>query len=215
VRSLVARTFPPELIRDLLRGGYRIAADETVRQGREGLHADNDTRGGFHSHGANGNLIVVSEKLKLIGSDEWVESRYWENAVIHEIGHALAYIHGEDEARALAGTDPRQARWYRKKGLSESPDFRRAWNDDFDAMPAEKKSQYTAEKLTNPFYYFVHPDVGGWYQRARQETFAEGLDVLLRGPRSTYNHDDFVRHFPRALAELKRELGTRYPGLFR
>jgi hypothetical protein len=214
VRGLVARTFPPELIRDLLRSGYRIAADETVRQGREGLHADNDTRGGFHSHGANGNLIVVAEKVKLIGSDRWVESAYWENAVIHEIGHALAYIHGEAEAQAAAAADPRQARWYRKKGLSESPAFRAAWNLDFDAMPEELKKQWTEEKLSNPFFYYVHPDVGGWYQRARQETYAEGFDVLLRGERSSYNQANFTRCFPRALAELRRELGGRYLGLF-
>ncbi len=215
VRALVARTFPSSLIRDLLKSGYRIAADETVRQGREGLHEDNDTRGGFHSHGANGNLIVVAEKLKLIGSDEWVESEYWQNAAIHEVGHALAYIHGEAEAQNIAGSNPRQARWFRKKGLSESPAFREAWNRDFDAMPAAMKEQWTADKLTNPFYYYVHPDVGGWYQRARQETYAEGFDVLLRGKRSTYNQANFTRYFPQTLAELRRELGGRYPGLFR
>jgi hypothetical protein len=214
VRALVARTFPPDLIRDLLKSGYRVAADRSVRQGREGLHEDNDLRGGFHSHGANGNLIVVAEKLKLSGSGRWVPSEYWENAVIHEIGHALAYIHGEAEAKRAAATDPRQARWYRMKGLSESPAFREAWNRDFDAMPAELKAEWTADKLSNPFYYYVHPDAGGWFQRARQETYAEGFDVLLRGARSTYNSANFARYFPRALAELKRELGGRYPGLF-
>jgi hypothetical protein len=215
VRALVARTFPPELIRDLLQGGYRIAADRSVRQGREGLHADNDTRGGFHSHGANGNLIVVAEQVKLVGSERWVESEYWENAVIHEIGHALAYLHGEAEALRTADWDSRQARWYRRKGLSESPAFREAWKQDFEAMPAELKAEWTADKLENKFYYYVHPDPGGWYQRARQETYAEGFDVLLRGERSTYNHANFTRHFPKALAELRRELGSRYPGLFK
>ena len=214
VRDLVARTFPPDLIRDLLKGGYRIAADETVRQGREGLHEDNDTRGGFHSHGAKGNLIVVAERLKLIGSDRWVESEYWENAVIHEIGHALAYLHGEAEVHRAASSDPRQARWYRRKGLSESPAFREAWNRDFDAMPSELKKEWTADKVQNYFFYYVHPDAGGWYQRARQETYAEGFDVLLRGSRSSFNYANFTRYFPRALAELRRELGSRYSGLF-
>jgi hypothetical protein len=213
VRALAARTFPPDLIRDLLKSGYRVAADESVRQGREGLHEDNDTRGGFHSHGGNGNLIVVAERLKLIGSARWVESEYWENAVIHEIGHALAYIHGEAEVERAALSDPRQARWYRRKGLSESPAFREAWNRDFDAMPAELKKQWTADKLQNFFYYYVHPDAGGWYQRARQETYAEGFDVLLRGPRSSFNQANFTRYFPRALAEIRRDLGSRYPGL--
>jgi hypothetical protein len=64
-------------------------------------------------------------------------------------------------------------------------------------------------------YYFLHPDAGGWYQRARQETYAEGFDVLMRGPNSTYNYENFKRYFPNTLAELKRELGSRYPGLFR
>lgn len=214
VRALVARSFTPELIRDLLRAGYRVSADERVRQGREGLHPDNDTRGGFHSHGPEGNLIVVAEKVKLIGSERWVDSEFWENAVVHEIGHALAYIHGEAEARRVGRADARQARWYRLKGLSESPEFRRAWNDDFDAMPADLKRQWTEKKLSNPFYYFVHPDPGGWYQRARQETFAEGFDVLVRGSRSSYNHDAFVARFPRALAVIRAELGGRYPGLF-
>lgn len=213
VRALTARTFPPDLIRDLLKAGYRIAADRTVRQGREGLHEDNDTRGGFHSHGVNGNLIVVAEKVKLIGSGRLADSEFWENAVIHEVGHALAYIHGE--AAAAGAADPRQARWYRRKGLSESPAFREAWKADFEAMPAGLKEPWTADKRENKFYYFVHPDPGGWYQRARQETYAEGFDVLLRGERSSFNHADFTRHFPRALAELRRELGARYPGLFR
>jgi hypothetical protein len=216
VRAHVAKTFPPDVLRALLGAGYRIAADATVRQGREGLHEDNDTRGGFHSHGTSDNLIVVAEKVKLIGSNEWVDSAYWENAINHEIGHALAYINGEAEAQAAASVDPRQARWYRKKGASESPAFREAWRQDYEAMPAEMKKQWGADKLENKFYYYVHPDAGDlkWFQRARQETYAEGFDVLLRGAASSYNYENFKRYFPRALAELKRELGTRYTGLF-
>ena len=222
VRAHVARTFPPELIRDLLKGGYRVAADESVRQGREGLHADNDLRGGFHSYGSKGHLIVVAEKLKLIGSDQWVESLFWENAVNHEIGHALAYIHGEAEAKAAAPSDSAQALWYRQKGLSESAAFREAWRRDFEAMPAQLKNEWTpglnsqgaAVNLQNRFYYFVHPDAGGRFQRARQETLAEAFDVLLRGPRSAMNYSKFTQYFPNTLAELRREFSGRYPGLF-
>ena len=81
-------------------------------------------------------------------------------------------------------------------------------------MPAEMKEEWTADKLKNRFFYFVHPDAGGWFQRARQETYAEGFDVLLRGPRSSVNYANFTRYFPNVLAELRSELGGRYPGLF-
>jgi hypothetical protein len=219
VRALVARAFPPDVIRDLLRDGYHIDANDSVRQGREHLHVDNDTRGGFHNRGAEFKYIVVAERLRLIDSTEWVESNSWENAVIHEIGHALAYIHGEAESQRAAVSDPLQARWYRRKGLSESPKFREEWRRDFEAMPADMKEKEwvdpaSGKTLANRFRYYVHPDVGGTYQRARQETYAEGFDVLLRGERSRFNHSVFTRYFPHALAEIRRELGARYPELF-
>jgi hypothetical protein len=211
IRAHVAATFPPAVLRDLLDGGYQIEARRSVRQGRPHLHEDNDYTGGFHSHGESTSYIVVAEKIRLRESDSWVDSAVWENAINHEIGHALAYLLGEAESASTQ--DPRQALWYRKKGLSESPAFRAAWWRDYEAIPADLKQPWR-DRLENQFFYFVHPDAGGWFQRARQETFAEGVDILLRGPRSKFNYDNFTRRFPNALAEIRRELESRYGPMF-
>jgi hypothetical protein len=208
-----AAGLPTPILRDLMKAGYRIEANRSVRQGREHLHEDNDLTGGFHSHGPVDRYIVIAEKIRLRESGEWVDSAVWENAINHEIGHALAYIQGEIEAERLKDSQPQQALWYRKKGLSESPGFREAWREDYRAIPDELKQEWV-DSLTNNLYYFVHADPGGWYQRARQETFAEGFDVLRRGPRSTFNYDNFTRRFPRALAEIRRELEARYGPIF-
>jgi hypothetical protein len=206
-----AASFPPAVLRDLLDGGYRIEANATVRQGRPELDEDDDYTGGFHSQGKATRYIVVAEELKLKDSKHFVKSRVWENALNHEIGHALAYLIGEERARSTA--DPEQALWYRKKGLSESPAFREAWRLDYLEIPDEFKQPWR-DHLENMFFYFVHSDEGGWYQRARQETFAEGFDILRRGPRSSFNYENFTRRFPRALAEIRREVEARYGPMF-
>jgi|GEM_PF-4447079 len=210
VRAKLAE-LPAALLRDLIEGGYRIEANRDVRQGRPHLNPDNDYTGGFHSHGDAVRYIVVAEKIKMKASGEWVDSVVWENAVNHEIGHALAYVIGEEEARRTSA--PELELWYRKKGISETPEYREAWRLDYQAIPDELKQQWR-DRLENMFYYFVHPDPGGWYQRARQETFAEGFDVLLRGPRSSFNYENFTRRFPRALAEQRRMLEARYGPAF-
>jgi hypothetical protein len=43
---------------------------------------------------------------------------------------------------------------------------------------------------------------------------AEGFDILRRGPRASFNYENFTRHFTRALAEIRREFEARYGPMF-
>jgi hypothetical protein len=217
VKAHLKASVPEPVLRDMLADGYRIEVNSRVRQGREDLHEDNDFTGGFHSYGPQGKFIVIAEKIKHIKSGEWRESVVWENAVNHEIGHAASYILGEREAQRLApgdGEKKGQALWFATKGVSESPEFRAAWRRDYEAMPDALRREKLPDGRINSFYYFIHPDGNGWYQRARQETFAEGFDILLRGEASKFNHGNFTRHFPRALAEIRAALERAYGPLF-
>jgi hypothetical protein len=211
VRAHMARTIPAPVLHELAQGGYKIHIDERIRQGREDLHEDNDYTGGFHSYGPQGKFIIIAEKIKHKKSGEWRANGVWENAIDHEIGHAVAYLLGERAAVAAekAG-DKDQAKWYAEKGLSENPEFRDAWRQDFEAMPGAVKAEAPEGAPVNDFYYFVHPDENGWYQRARQETWAEGFDILLRGERSRFNYDNFSKYFPRSMAVLHRLLEAEY-----
>ena len=211
VRARMAASIPPAILRDLARGGYRVEINKTIRQGRESLHEDNDYTGGFHSYGPAGKLIIIAQKIKHLASGEWRDNKVWENGITHEIGHAVAYLMGERAAEvAQASGDAAQAEWYRTKGISESPAFRAAWRADFEAVPADLKSATLDGGKRNDLYYFLHPDDNGWFQRARQETFAEAFDILLRGPASTFNYENFQKHFPRALAEARRIVEAEY-----
>jgi hypothetical protein len=217
VKAHLKATMPEPILRDMIADGYRIEVNARVRQGREDLHEDNDYTGGFHSYGPKGKFIIIAEEIKDKKTGEWRGNMIWENAVNHEIGHATAYILGEREAEKLAGAGAKkkwQAKRYATKGISESPAFRAAWRADLKDMPEDLKQQNPADGLGNRFYYFTQPDELG--QRGRQETFAEGFDILLRGPASRFNYEIFIRRFPRALkvirAELERVYGPIFPG---
>lgn len=217
VKAHLKANVPEPILRDMLADGYRIEVNARVRQGREDLHEDNDYTGGFHSYGPQGKFIVIAEEIKRIKSGEWRKSVVWENAVNHEIGHAAAYILGEREAATLAPGGAKkegQAEWYATKGISESPEFRKAWRADHALIPGELKEEKLPDGKINSFYYFIHPDANGWFQRARQETFAEGLDILLRGKDSKFNCENFTKRFPRALAEIRATLERAYGPIF-
>jgi hypothetical protein len=217
VKAHLKEHVPEPILRDMLKDGYRIEVNARVRQGREDLHEDNDYTGGFHSYGPKGKFIIIAEEIKHIKSGEWRKSVVWENAVNHEIGHAAAYILGEREAERLAPCDAKkigQPDWYATKGISESPEFRAAWGRDYTALPDELKQEKLPNGKINSFYYFIHSDGNGWYQRGRQETFAEGFDILLRGKASAFNYENFTRYFPRALAEIRAALERAYGPVF-
>lgn len=209
VSAVVAQvaTLPSAMRADLAADGYRIEANESVRQGRPDLDAENDFTGGLHSRGPKGRFIVVAEKVKNALSGQWESNKFWENGVTHEIGHALAYIMGAHEAKSAP--EP-LAKWYRDKGVSESPEFRDAYKKDFDAMPAALKAEKGGDGKPNPFHYFTKPDANGWFQRARQEAFAEAFDVVMRGAGSTYNYALFTKRFPSVLAAVRAALERRY-----
>lgn len=217
VKAHLRANVPEPILRDMLADGYRIEINARVRQGREDLHEDNDLTGGFHSYGPQGKFIVIAEEIKHAKSGEWRKSVVWENAVNHEIGHAAAYILGEREAARLSpGDGPKegQALWYATKGISESPEFRTAWQQDFETMPEALKQETLPNGKPNRFLYFTHPDENGWFQRARQETFAEGFDILLRGKASAFNYRNFTRRFKKSLPAIKAALERAYGPIF-
>ena len=223
VRGHMARTIPAPILRELVKAGYRIEINTRIREGREDLDPENDLVGGFHSYGPKGKFIIIAEFYKLADGSKWASNMTWQNGwqngIDHEIGHAIAYLMGERAAaKAEAAGEADFPGWYRTKGMSESPEFYAAWKRDYEAIPAELKEPYRPDGGKNYFYYFLAPDKApdtvGWYQRARQETFAEGFDILLRGKDSLANYDNFRRYFPRSMEVLRLTLEHEYGLVF-
>jgi hypothetical protein len=195
VRALVSR-LPPGVLFSARELGYRIQIKEFVTQGRPELQPVNDTLGGLHSWGKKENLIIVAEKVlvELLDDDgvfrgrrEWQDSRYWENAVLHELGHVLDRAHG----------------------LADDPAVRAAMDADFSDIPDELRRVRMPDGRPNRFYYFLQRTDELLSERARSEICAESFDVLLRGERSSYNYANFTAHLPRTLAALRAALEAR------
>jgi hypothetical protein len=234
IKSHLREKIPAAILRDMLADGYRIEVAHRPRKGRRKLHHDYDYSGGFNSYGPRGRYIVISQEIRDLVDQKWRANEVWVNGIDHEIGHAVGYVLGEREAaRRLVEHAPvaGQTLWFALKGISEHIDFRNAWQADYEAIPAHLKSPLLPDLRPNTFYYFLRPDKyerkagqkkseletgslaperDGWFQRARQETFAEGFDVLLRGSASTFNYENFVRYFPRSLADLRARIERAY-----
>jgi hypothetical protein len=239
VKTLLAK-FPPSAHRALLNAGHQLWITDRLRRDRPELLEDNDYTGGRSEHGPTLKRITIAETLFSEQKACWEGNHHWENSVIHEIGHVLSWIAGEKAARKLArrqilGLIPRcwsvfagkealrklivhlqgiPAQYWRlmNNGYTEHPDFKAAWQKDYQNLPKEQRF----EKLdkTN-FAYFVAPDMlplndSSDFVRARKETFAEGVDVLLRGKASTINYADFHRYFPETLKVIARVLRENY-----
>ena len=125
VRRLAA-TLPPEAVRAALALNYKVRVTGYVTEGRPDLDLADDCGGGLHDWGEKGNFVIVAEHVlvPVVGPDgrprlvgEWHDSVYWENALVHEMGHVL------DAAFRL----------------SDDRVFVSAWEADYAAMPAESR----------------------------------------------------------------------------
>lgn len=188
LRSHLMWIEPERVVRRLADLGYVIEVNERPRDGHWFLPAEVDYHGGFAVAGRR--LIVVSEEIRAPGGGFWFPNRQFDEAVDHEIGHAL-----DADAQGSMGVD-----------------FLRAWQADFGEIPVDVTTSYTHDGKFDPFRYFVYSD-GGGYSRARQETFAEAYVVLLKG--DSRNAAAFRRFFPRTLAAERVILERRYGPLFR
>ena len=195
VRRLAA-SLPPEALRAALALGYTVRVTGYVTEGRPDLDSSYDRGSGLHDWGERGNFVIVAEHVlvDVRGPDgrprplgEWQESVFWENALVHEMGHVL------DAAFRL----------------SSDPAFIGAWEEDYAAMPGQVKTRQLPDGKPNKFYYFLRPGSDGSFKGSRAETCAEAFDVLLRRERSDYNFGNFTAYLPRTLAALRDLLQQR------
>jgi len=188
VQAQLRAAVPAGAIADILAHGYIILVKDHLTQDRPDLSADLDYTGGLNDWGPLGNFIMVAERIRSVKTLDWMESQVWRNAVVHECGHAVDHV--------LKATD--------------SSEIREAWAHDLAAMPEAAKAESSPDGRKNPFYYFVRPGPDGSFDRARQETWAEGFDILMRGEASSFNYANFQAHFPRTLAAMRGLLEARY-----
>ncbi len=188
VQAQLQAAVPSPVLQEILRNGYVILIKDHITQDRPDLSADFDYTGGLNDWGPLGYSIMVAERIKSVKTGEWMVSGVWRNSVVHECGHAVDHI----------------------MGATDSEEFRQAWGQDYAAMPEAVRGDKLPDGRKNDFYYFVRPGADGGMDRARQETWAEGFDVLMRGEASAFNYENFRTHFPRTLAVMRRMLEARY-----
>ncbi len=149
-------------------------------------------RGGLYEPARK--ATTVAEKVHQLQTQPpiWIENQYWQNSVIHELGHVMADDLGETLAKEMPFDHPDKKR-LENWGVSEHALFRQAWEKDYQALPNAFKSQ------TSPIAYYLQDHQQVPFGIGRQETFAECVDILLRGSASTYNFQTFTQHFPNTL----------------
>ncbi len=217
IRSFVLRQVPRPIVNDVLQDGYKLQVRDHIRQGGESWFSeDNDYTGGHHDRGPFRKIITIAEKIKDSVTQQWNLSRVWENAVVHEFGHVVAYLIGArvangDRKQGLSiPKSQAEIDRYLNRGISESPEFKSAWQSDYDQIPSHLKQAWLNPHTKNFFYYYLEPDPDGDFQHARQETFAECVDILVRGKSSTYNYDNFQQYFPGSLKVVAKMLQKEY-----
>jgi hypothetical protein len=188
VQAQLESSLLPAMISDIIKYGYVIQVKDHITQDRPDLDPEFDFTGGLNDWGPLGTFVMIAERIKSIKTGEWMQSGVWRNAVVHECGHAVDHV--------MAATD--------------SQEFRDAWAEDYRNMPEAVKGPQLSDGGKNAFYYFLRPSQDGGLDRARQETWAEGFDVLMRGEASSFNYANFQAHFPRTLAAMRRLLAARY-----
>lgn len=191
VRAALAEVVPQGMLLDIQSRGYSILVKDHLTQDRPDLRPFLDYTGGVTDWGPLGNFVMVAQHMKVDrpGGTYWVGNLNWRNSAVHECGHALDNING----------------------FTDSAEFIAAWEEDVRDMPEAVRRPSLEDGSRNDFYYYLNPGVPGY---ARRETFAEGFDVLLRGEASSFNHENFHRHFPRTLAVMRRLLEARYGRLW-
>ncbi len=204
---------PDAVIQNLLDEGYSIVLKERITRNRPDLHPDFNYTGGLHLEGER--AILIAQNIIGRATGEPIETLYWGNALLHEIGHRVAFHLGRTRAKGILPNpaDPENLARLREKnslnlwGVTEGADFRNAYLADYDALTEEMRA------LDIKFAYFTTPRIkdGNPLEKARQETFAEAFDILLRGPESRFNYENFTRYLPRTLRATCRILQAHYP----
>lgn len=184
------------LLEALVNDGYTLSLKSYVTQNRQDL-ADSQAlnyTGGLNEPESKRTTVAETIHIKNTDPPDWQLNRFWQNSVIHELGHALADIIGRQKAAAMTNPDEAELKAKVEKwGASELPEFTTAWQADYDQMPKE------VQEMWLPIGYYVSVGKDGKRTVSRQETFAETFDILVRGKYSTYNHDNFQQYFPRTL----------------
>lgn len=199
VIDLLVQKVPLPFLKAVQADGYRFLTKRYVTQGRPDLDKDLNLAGGLNEPLKKQATIAETLFLKVKEPPSWEKSLFWENAVVHEMGHALADILGRRVAQTSTlskGKAEAVVSW----GASELAAFKKAWKEDVAQLPAELKAP------DSRLAYFLSPGVSGRCELGRRETFAEGVDVLIRGEASTFNEALFRQHFSRTLQALQRLL---------
>ena len=207
---------PAEMLRDLQRYGVSFRAQRTLMQ-ETGLTGQprgwpKDTVwaevGGAYR--PTQKEVLLAEKIYEPETDSWSIAHRYPHTLLHEAGHAVDHMLGERQPKELREYIAHNH--YRivsnpvyKHGISSSPEFIAAYEKDRAIIEASDKSK--------SFKYFLQ-EKNGDRHAGRQETFAEGFNVIMEGP-SAISYQKFQTNFPTVLKEMKRILqahGYAVPG---
>jgi hypothetical protein len=213
VKNLLVQDVPEEILSDLVTNGYRLSLRHHITENRPDLENTQfilNERGGLNEPLLK--RVTIGEWVNQIGASPpiWLKNLYWENAVIHELGHAL----GDIWAKRCADNSTNNTLSEELKtdllgwGASELPAFKTPWFEDYNLMAESIKNPNQGS--ASPLAYYLDANFDNRYHVGRRETFAEMFDVLIRGTRSSYNYDLFNQHFPRAKAAMKQLLKSQY-----
>lgn len=210
VRELLRTTLPQPILRQIVADGYCLRVQDHITQGRPELTEKQNylnQGGGFNEPAAKQTTIAEKVLITMDKQTRWEDSVFWQNAVIHELGHVIADLMARKRTGAL--TDPDDATATLKTsllgwGISEAPAFKEAWQKDYEALPKNLKGS------DSPIAYYLNPDYEGGFNVGRRETFAEAFDVLLRGKESTFNYNHFRTHFSNTLQATRNLLQEAY-----
>lgn len=231
--DLLIDTVPLSILQNLERDGYSFVLKDLVSTGRPNLEnvfnsvtgeKDPDAfnyTGGLHEpefrHITIAEYVVKKKNAGEQDADaqpqrELEKAQFWQNAVIHEIGHQVAIYIGIAQAnKILPGqhndTESLQRALNQKNmlnflGITESTEFKQVHNKEVANIPSSQGMGYftdTRDIEKNP------------RSIARHETFAESFDILMRGSDSTYNFSNFVSYFPETLNLVYRLTKEQYP----
>lgn len=195
VKQLLLSKLPNRILTALNDFGYKLHLKHHITdqdQEREARQFYLNERGGLNE--PKRKITTIAERVHQLQSQPpiWLENIYWQNSVLHELGHVIADHMGQTLASEMAADHPSKDRlsdW----GASEHDYFIKAWEKDFQALSPGMKSD------KSPLAYFLQDHLTVPYGIGRQETFAECVDILLRGSDSAFNNNLFNQNLPNAL----------------
>ncbi len=199
VKQLLLKKVPTPILSRLAQQGFTLDLKHHITANqpeKESTQFYLNERGGLYEPARKSTTVAENVHQLKTQPPIWIENQYWQNSVIHELGHVIADDLGQKVAQEMPFDHPDKKR-LEEWGLSEHALFRQAWEKDYQAMPNSFKSQ------ESPIAYYVQDHQQVPFGVGRQETFAECVDILLRGSASTYNFQAFTQHFPNTLNATK------------